>query len=191
MRRCTIAPNRVSIACCCRVTGHERFQLLRHQVHTFDVVPQTIFQQDKVNRRDAVAAAEEGAGLQQANSLFPAAIRDVGAFGRASSCWRSWNISSNTASGSLILPICCCHWVNSSSLTCSALGTGLLFSSCWLTSIERKLPLSCTLSSHRRISIRSYSASGCCRLPGVRSTRPPAGALGFSLHARHCGSDVR
>ena len=60
------------------VTGHERFQLLRHQVHTFDVVPQTIFQQDKVNRRDAVTAAEEGAGLQQANSLFPAAIRDVG-----------------------------------------------------------------------------------------------------------------
>ena len=57
------------------VTGHERFQLLRHQVHTFDVVPQTIFQQDKVNRRDAVAAAEEGAGLQQAN--MPKAIMDI------------------------------------------------------------------------------------------------------------------
>ena len=59
------------------MAGHQGFQLLRHQIHAFDVMPQAIFQQDQVDRRDGVAAAKEGAGLQQTDGFFPAAIGNV------------------------------------------------------------------------------------------------------------------
>jgi predicted oxidoreductase (fatty acid repression mutant protein) len=59
-------------------------------------VPQAIFQQDQVYRRNAVAAAEEGAGLQQANGLFPAAIRDVRRVWQGIQLLAQLDISSNT-----------------------------------------------------------------------------------------------
>jgi hypothetical protein len=71
-------------------------------------VPQAVFQQDQIYGRNGIATAEQGAGLQQANRFFPATVGDVRR--RAvSSCWRSMK-SAQTASGSLILPISCCHW---------------------------------------------------------------------------------
>ena len=92
-------------------------------------------------------------------AFFQRRSETYGAEGSKSSCWRSMKISSKTGSGSFILPISSCHWWYSSSVTCNDAATGFSFSSCWLTSIERKFDLSWTLSSHRRINIRSYSAS--------------------------------
>ena len=160
MRRCTIAPSRVSIACCCQA-----WQVISvSSCCDIRCMLSTLCHRQSFSRIRSIGAMlsrplKKALACSRRMAFFQRRSETYGAFGRASSCWRSWNISSNTASGSLILPICCCHCVNSSSLTCSALGTGLLFSSCWLTSMERKFPLSCTLSSHRRISIRSYSAS--------------------------------
>jgi hypothetical protein len=37
-------------------------------------MPQTVFQQDKIDGRDGIAAAKEGAGLQEADRFFPATI---------------------------------------------------------------------------------------------------------------------
>ncbi|VFS27456.1 Uncharacterised protein [Yokenella regensburgei] len=46
------------------VPGHQYLQLMLHQMHAFGVVPQTVFQQDKIDRCNGVTTAEEGAGLQ-------------------------------------------------------------------------------------------------------------------------------
>ena len=40
-------------------------------------MPQAIFQQDQIDRSNRIAAAEQGAGLQETNGFLPATIGDV------------------------------------------------------------------------------------------------------------------
>ena len=46
------------------VPGHQYFDLLLHQIQALCVIPQAIFQQNKVDRRNGIAPAKEGAGLE-------------------------------------------------------------------------------------------------------------------------------
>jgi hypothetical protein len=44
------------------VSGHQYFKLLLHQIQALRVVPQTIFQQDQVDRYYRITSAKESAG---------------------------------------------------------------------------------------------------------------------------------
>lgn len=52
------------------VSGHQNDKLLLHQIHAFCVVPEAIFQQDQIDWRNGITAAEQGARLQQADRFF-------------------------------------------------------------------------------------------------------------------------
>ncbi|MNS82799.1 hypothetical protein D3C72_1165540 [compost metagenome] len=160
MRRWVMAPSWLSIACC----PHACPVIKTSSCCSIRCIPSASCHRQSFSRIRSMGATEsrplnKALDCNRRIAFFQRRSETYGAAGNKSSCWRSIKISSKTASGSLILPISCCHCWYSSSVTCNDGATGFSFSSCWLTSIERKFDLSCTLSSHRRISMRSYSAS--------------------------------